>query len=99
MQLTLGQLCSSATGLIQGRTDITLSQASYWANLAYQEVATRIRYKAEESLAISSTTSGENSISLPSDFVYPVTLSNLSLAGTYQVLTQVDAATMDSRER
>lgn len=98
MDLTLAQICSTATALIQGRTDIALSEASFYANLAYQEVATRIRYTADEALAISSTTSGENRISLPTDFAYPIAVSNLSLGGSddRKVLRQMEADTFDS---
>lgn len=96
--MTLGEVCSRATQLIQGRTDITLSDASFWANKAYEEIATRIRYRAEESLAVSSTTSGENRFTLPSDFGYPISLSNLSVqaGASYRVLRQADADTFDS---
>ncbi len=96
--MTLSEVCSRATQLIQGRTDITASDASFWANKAYEEIATRIRYRAQESLAISSTTSGENRFTLPSDFAYPISLSNLSVGpGTpNRLLRQVDADTFDS---
>lgn len=98
MQLTLAQLCSTATAFIQGRTDFTASEASFYANIAYQEVATRIRYNAQEGLAVSSTTSGENRISLPSDFAYPIAVSNLSLFGddNRKVLRSFSAERFDS---
>lgn len=95
MDLSLAEICSLATGFVQGRTDITLSDASRMANLAYQEVATRIRYTADEGLAISSTTSGENRIALPADFAYPINVSNLSVAGS--TLTLREADTFDSQ--
>lgn len=96
--MTLAEVCSRATQLVQGRTDITLSDASFWANKAYEEVATRIRYRAEEALAVSSTTSGENRFTLPSDFAYPISLSNLSIqpGADYRTLRQVEAEQMDS---
>jgi hypothetical protein len=97
MDLTLGQICSLATSLIQGRTDITLSTASLWANLAYQEVATRIQYATDEGIAISSTTSGENRITLPADFGYPISVSNLSMTGDKATLRKRDADTFDSQ--
>lgn len=98
MDLTLAQIMSTATGFVQGRTDITTSEASFYANLAYQEVATRLNYTGREAVAISSTTSGENRVSLPSDFGYPIALSNLSIAGpgTYKQLLQRDAGWVDS---
>ena len=97
MILTLAQLSSRATSLIQGRTDITSSDASFWVNVAYEEMATRIRYAADEGLAISSTTSGENRIALPSDFRYQINVSNLSVDGTERTLTAVEAYSLDSR--
>ena len=96
--MTLAEVCSRATQLIQGRTDITASDASFWANKAYEELATRLRYRGQESLAIASTTSGENRFALPTDFAYPISLSNLSAAvGTpNRTVLGVEADTLDS---
>lgn len=98
MELTLAQIMSTATGMVQGRTDITGSEASFYANLAYQEVATKLNYVGREATAISSTTSGENRVSLPTDFGYPISLSNLSEPGQtpYRQLQQRDAGWVDS---
>lgn len=97
MELSLAQICSTATALVKGRTDVPLSEASFWANIAYQEVATRIRYATDEAIAISSTTSGENKIALPSNFAYPINVSNLSATGQKPDLDQREAHTFDSR--
>lgn len=97
MELNLTQLCSTATALVKGRTDVTLSEASFWANIAYQEVATRIRYATDEALAVSSTTSGENRLALPSNFAYPIQVSNLSAVGTSRELRGAEAYAFDSR--
>jgi hypothetical protein len=98
MELTLANIMSTATAFVQGRLDITTSEASFYANLAHQEVATRLNYRGLEATAISSTTSGENRVSLPSDFGYPISLSNLSEPGpsTYRQLGQRDAGWVDS---
>lgn len=100
MELTLAQISSIATGMVQGRTDVTASEASFYANLAYQEVATRIPFSSKEALAISSTTSGENRIALPSDFEYIIDVSNLSTQGAIggPQLRQVQAEWIDSQE-
>jgi len=71
--MNLGTICSNATTMSGGRLDWALSEASFWANLAYSEVATRINpHRPMEGLAISSTTSGGNRIATPTDFDYPL---------------------------
>ena len=97
--LTLAQIISTATTLNQGRTDYTSSELSLFANLAYQEVATRIRYNGLEQVAISSTTSGGFRLPTPSDFAYPLGVSNLSMSGpsSYRELRQQDAKWFDSQ--
>ena len=85
MQLTLQNIASIATAFNQGRTDLTLSEVSFYANLAVGEVATRTQHLPLEGLAISSTTSGENRVTLPTDFDYPI---NLSLSSGSNVWTK-----------
>lgn len=58
-----------------GRTDWALSDASFYANLAAQEVAQFAGHMPKEAIAVSSTTSGENRYALPSDFDYPTALT------------------------
>ena len=93
MMLTLGQIASIATTFNQGRMDIPLSEASFYANLAQAEVATRTKHQPLERLAVSSTTSGERRVSVPSDFLYPisVTLSDTSsgpVGSPYQLIAR-----------
>lgn len=86
--------------LAGGRMDWTASEASFWVDLAYKEVATRIDFKVGgEALGYSSTTSGENRIALPSDFVAVLSLSNLSTQGAVggRHLRQETAMWMDSQ--
>lgn len=99
MQLTLAQCCSTATALVQHRTDIPLSEASFYANIALQEVRYQLKTLASETLAVSSTTSGENRVALPGDFAYPINLSNTSLdpGDSRRVLVDTEAAMFDSR--
>ena len=99
MILTLGQVCSYATTMAGGRNDWALSEATFWANAALQEVASRARHVPLESLAVSSTTSGENRVALPSDFYAPLALSNLSTQGVVGLrqLRWEEAQWMDSQ--
>ena len=89
-----------ATRLVQGRTDLTLSEVSLYANLALDFVQTRQRGRSEEALAISSTTSGENKIAVPTDFGFPIAVSNLSVTAgdsRTRLWGPVDADLFDSR--
>lgn len=105
--LNLGEVCSRATTLAGGRGDWQLSEASFWANLALEQVSViaGAHHKPREGLAISSTTSGGNRIALPTDFDYPIALtlyqgstSTATSRTTYEVpLKQRDAAFVDAQ--
>ena len=99
MILSLADCISKATTMAGGRQDWQPSEVSFYANMALQEVASRIRHKPLENLAYSSTTSGENRIGLPSDFYAPLAISNLSTYGVVggRQLRWVDAQWMDSQ--
>jgi hypothetical protein len=73
--LSLGQVCSRATEMAGGRVDWSLSDASFWANCAAQEVSQFAGHLPKEAIAVSSTTSGENRYALPADFDYPTALT------------------------
>lgn len=75
MELPLSEIASIATALNQGRLDYSLSECSKWANIALTEVSTRVQMTPLQGIAVSSTTSGENRISLPTDFDYPINLT------------------------
>src|SRR5690349_6484702 len=75
MILSLGQVCSRATEMAGGRADWALSDASFYANMAAQEVSQYAGHLPKEAIAVSSTTSGENRYALPSDFDYPTALT------------------------
>lgn len=83
MQLTLADVISRATTLASGRRNIAASEVSFWANVAAAEIYGQVWHTPLESLAYSSTTSGENRISLPSDFDGMIALSNLSTDGLH----------------
>jgi len=75
---TLGNIVSNATMALGNRSDIALSTASFWANEAQREVWDAMPSDLQEGIAVSSTTSGEDKITLPSDFQEILHLSNLS---------------------
>ena len=75
MILSLGQVCSRATEMAGGRVDWLLSDASFYANMAAQEVSQFAGHLPKEAIAVSSTTSGENRYALPSDFDYSTALT------------------------
>lgn len=96
MILSLGDVISHGTALSGARLDIPASEASFYANLALQEVATRQHYLGLEALAFSSVTSGENRIGLPRDFDYMKTMrldyysvSTTSVGGSVQSLATI----------
>lgn len=64
---SLGELMSMATQNVGRRDDIPASTVSQRVNQAYFEVAGSIENRLSERLAVSSTTSGENRIDLPTD--------------------------------
>lgn len=73
LQLALSDMMSMATTFAGGRGDWSLSEASRLVNLAYDEIASRYNvYQGLEKTAASSTTSGGNVVSLPSDFVFSI---------------------------
>lgn len=74
MILTLGDLISRATEMAGGRTDWTPSDVSFYANLAYQDVLGRARFRGLEAIAVQSTETGENKYGLPTDFDYEQTV-------------------------
>jgi len=75
MILTLGDVMSQATKLAHGRGDYTPSEASFWANVAQQEVSQFAGHIPKEALAMSSTTSGEGRYSLPADYDYAIAVT------------------------
>jgi len=102
---SLGEILSSATAAIGRRADIALSDASRIANDAYFQVAYATRPEELERIAISSTTSGENKIELPSDFWEPISAAIIyrpswstasSVQSSYRTLNLLSAAYLDA---
>lgn len=73
---------SNATARIGRRSDLAVSTISYWVNVAYQEVAQAAPSALMEILTVSSTTSGENRLELPTDCMELINLSWLTTLGT-----------------
>lgn len=95
---TLGELMSQATFRAGRRSDLPASQVSFLANEAYMEVAQAVPHALHERIAISSTTSGENRITLPYDFAEPIHLSLLSVNGSALTLAAVSVRDADRRQ-
>jgi len=75
---TLGDYTSRITYALGQRSDLALSDVSFWTNEASRMVWDAMPHDLQENLAVSSTTSGEDKITKPSDFQEVLTLSNLS---------------------
>lgn len=94
----LGQIMSHATAGIGHRSDIPRSIVSFLVNEALSQVYTVAPHSWQEKLAISSTTSGENRVFLPPDFMEPISLSYLTdIASTRTLRYTPDPATFDSK--
>ena len=78
---------SRATTRIGRRSDIALSDASFWVNVAYQEVAQAAPSALMETITVSSTTSGENRIELPADCMEIINVSWLTQVGSNSART------------
>lgn len=97
---------SSATGAIGRRADIPRSDASRIVNDAYFEVVYATRPEEFEKIAVSSTTSGENKIELPTDFDEPISAAVIwrpswstvsSVNSSYQTLKVMSIEEVDGR--
>jgi hypothetical protein len=93
---TLQQLNSRVSRAVGRRADISESDLSFWVNEAYQEVTEVAPHILREAIAVSSTTSGENRIALPSDFREPRVLSWLTNIGSQRTLQQVSGRYADA---
>ena len=74
----LGDIMSKATLGLGKRSDIALSDVSFWANEAYEAVWTAQDANEQEAIAVSSTTINEDKITLPTDFLELLSVSNTS---------------------
>ena len=92
---TLSTILSEGTSLIGNRTDLTQSRASLYANRALGFIWDTVEHDKSEAIAVSSTTSSENRVTLPSDFQELTALSNTS-AVPPTVLTKWNIEDIDS---
>lgn len=94
---TLAELMSNATTRAGRRGDLDQSEVSFYVNMAYEEVRDATEHALSEKIAVSSTTSGENRIELPSDFGSPINVSVLtSQIGSGRTMRRVSASRVDS---
>ena len=75
--LTLAQVVSRATELVGGRLDWSLSDASFYANQAYQYIARNgaLQHRSMESSYATTITSGVSRMALPADYNSALALS------------------------
>lgn len=92
---TLGEILSNATKRIGRRHDVSKSDASLFANQAYHDVQERADFALSERTAVSSTTSGQESVDLPADLNELISLSNLS---SHQTLRRTSVEAIDNTD-
>lgn len=86
---------SEMTAQLGNRLDVSLSKTSFYANEGCRQVWDSEQHARAEGLAVSSTTSGENRIDLPSDFQALLNVSNLSSSPPF-VLRPANVNEIDS---
>jgi hypothetical protein len=89
---------SKATTRAGRRADIDKSDVSFYVNISYFEVVDQLPDELREQIAVSSTTSGEYRVTLPTDFDAPINVSILSNSvGGFSdyTLIQVDPSYVD----
>lgn len=92
---TLGEIISHSKARAGRRSDLSTSDVSFWANVAYQEVAAATSHAGDETLAVASTIVGEPRVALPEDFAEPISIL-LRLSDSATTLTKVDPARIDA---
>lgn len=102
----LGEMMSFATAAVGRRSDIDASDVSRLVNEAYFEVWYAAPPAEAEKIAVSSTTTGEGKIELPSDFYEPISAALIyrpswsttsSVHSSYLTLKLVSAADLDGK--
>lgn len=91
----LGTVMSFATSAIGNRADLAGSVVSTYANQAAIDIWLAVEPQEMEAVAVSSTTSGQNKLALPTDFQAMLALSNLSVS-PFQLLTKKNYMDIDS---
>ena len=101
---TLGDIMSFATQNAGRRSDISQSIVSRFANEAYFDVYYASDPQEGEKIAVSSTTTGENKLELPTDFWQPISLALIYSTSTsssdyssYSTLRLISVEEMDAK--
>jgi len=101
---TLAELSSFARSAVGRRADLAVSDVSRLVNEAYFEVFYASNPEESELIAVSSTTTGENKIELPTDFYAPISAALIyststltSAHSSYRTLNLVSVEQMDGR--
>ena len=101
---SLGEIASLATTRIGRRADISLSDVSKNINMAYMEVWSHVPSQFLEKVASASVASGDSTVSLPTDFMEPITMrlqiySSVTTPGptfSYKTLDRIPLAQYDN---
>lgn len=72
---SLGDLCSQATKRAGNRSDMALSDVSFWVNQAYQDFVRDVPQMLSERTTYFSVNSGTSQLTVPADFLEAVVLS------------------------
>lgn len=97
MAWTLRFLVSEATHIAKcGPDDIQVSMASFYVNNAQRDVANRIQQLEFERIAVSSTSSGDDKVFLPTDCERVLNLS-FGTGGPYRLIPQVNVWDIDRK--
>ena len=78
----LSDIVSKATAGLGNREDITLSDASFWANESHRFLWDTYPHDQQELIAVSSTTSGERTLVKPAGFLEMLNIQISSSTGT-----------------
>lgn len=95
MTWTLRYLMSEATAVAK-TTELNPSQVSRYANLAQRDVANRVQQLEFERLAVSSTSSGDDKMFLPSDCERVISLS-YDTFGSARLIPQTNTDFVDNK--
>lgn len=97
MPWTLRDIMSVATAIAKlTPEDIMPSRASFFANQAQRDVANRIQQVEFERIAVSSTSSGDDKLFLPTDCERVLALS-FDTGGSYRIIPQTSMDVLDSK--
>ena len=95
---TLAELASNATRRIGQRADITMSECSFWANQAQEDLVRDVPELLSERTAWFSVDSGTSLLTIPADFYHAINLSHQTTgSGSGRTVRQVEANWADAQ--